>query len=192
MTDTLRTFIAIPVPMTVTAFVADVQDRLKRTGASVRWVRPENVHLTLAFLGDIDAGRTAAVAGQIDAVATDTVRFHLSAGGVGVFPDLRRARVLWVGLRGDIDRLAALKTRLDDALAEIGFRPERRPFRPHLTIGRPRRRLPPGDATRWMAELQSESTESFAVDRLAFYQSTLKPTGAVYTLLHSAPLACGR
>ena len=188
MPATIRAFIAIPVPVMVRTFIGDIQQRLRGPGMDVRWVRPENVHLTLAFLGDIDAARVAAIGQQIDTAVMKIPSFSLSAGGTGVFPDLRRARVVWIGLKGDIDRLIALKTRLDALLATVGFSPERRTFRPHLTIGRPKRRLPAA-VVGVFDQMQDAASETFRVEQVNLYQSTLKPTGAVYTPLYTAPLA---
>ena len=186
MPDTLRAFIAVSVPAMVRTFIASVEDRLERFEMNVRWVRPGNVHLTLNFLGEIDAGLVPAVSEQMERVALGTAPFSLSVKGAGVFPDLRRARVLWVGLDGDLGPLAQLKTRLDTSLSSIGFQAERRPFRPHLTIGRPRRRLPAEIAGRALADIGGNASDTFPVDGIELVQSTLKPTGAVYSLLHTA------
>jgi len=184
--DTLRTFIAIPVPAPVTALIDRVQSRLKRMEMNVRWVPSGNAHLTLKFLGAIDATRVAGIAEKLDPVAATIRPFSLQAAGVGVFPTVRQARVFWIGLQGDIEPLMRLQRRIDESLALIGFKTDHRPFRAHLTIGRPRRRLSAETVQAALAPLRSVTSDAFPVDRVVLYRSTLNPTGATYTRLHAA------
>lgn len=155
----------------------------------VRWLAVKNIHLTLKFLGDIDARRIPAVAARMDAAVGQVPPFHLRARGAGVFPNRRHARVLWVGVDGDLDRLDKTQAALESSLEGIGFKREPRRFHPHLTIGRTRRRIDAPTLGASLALLEDAASDSFLVDRLGLFRSDLKPAGAEYTLLHSSPLA---
>ena len=132
----MRTFIAFKLPEEVIASLGELQTALKRQGLKLRWVRPDNIHLTLKFLGDISVEEMAVVKGIIGAVVQNQAVFSLAAKGLGVFPSVKKARVLWSGIHGDVKRLGELQSNLDRALAEMGFEPEKRVFRGHLTLGR--------------------------------------------------------
>ncbi len=189
MPKTLRAFIAIPIPEPVTAFMQQIQSQLQARRLDCRWPAAENIHLTLKFLGNIESTRVIGIAGRMDAVATRHPPFSLRAGGVGAFPNLRRARVFWVGLTGDIDRLRHLHADLDSGLTADGFDRASRDFRPHLTIGRSRRRINAWGIEKALAPLQDLALDPFRVDQMVLFQSILKPSGAEYERLHSARLA---
>lgn len=156
----------------------------------IRWVPAANVHLTLKFLGDIDVALVPEIATRLDQTAGLTPLFSLCAQGVGAFPNTRRARVLWVGLHGDLPCLKGLQESIEKALVTLGFECEKRPFRAHLTIGRTRGKgvgCPLGE----LPVVEKASPEPFTVHEVRLYQSVLKPTGAQYRLLHAAALAVG-
>jgi RNA 2',3'-cyclic 3'-phosphodiesterase len=188
MAGTIRAFIAIPIPDAVAGFLERVQGRLQSPQIKVRWVPAGNIHLTLKFLGDITASKVADIAVRMDAVAAPMPFFRLQARGVGAFPGLRKARVLWVGLAGDIEQLRSIQAGLETGLQALGFEKESRGFRAHLTIGRVRRPSQVPTIGESLAPLQDMASEMFRVDRLALYQSVLKPAGAQYTLLHTSYL----
>ena len=189
MPKPFRAFVAVPIPEAVAAFLMQIQVRLKLPGRNIRWVAAKNIHLTLKFLGDIEPSRIPAIASQMDAAAGRAAAFPLTAKGVGVFPNLRRARVLWVGLAGDLDRLKAIQASLDAGLESAGFAREPRGFAGHLTIGRIRRRIDAqliGDS---LEPLKAVASDSFRVDRLMLLKSVLNPNGPEYTPLHTSYLA---
>ena len=185
----IRSFIAIELPEETRQTLAAIQQELKRTGAGVRWVKPSSIHLTLKFLGNIHPGQVddiAAVAAQV--VRSEPV-LTLRAGGLGGFPNQRKPRVIWIGMQGEVQRLSQIQARVENALEPLGFAREKRPYRPHLTIGRvkDRSRLQPLiDA---MATLDVPEFNSFDADEIILYKSDLRPTGAIYTKLHCMPLA---
>jgi RNA 2',3'-cyclic 3'-phosphodiesterase len=189
MQKTLRAFVAIPIPDRVTVFLRQSQARLRLPEMNVRWVAAKNIHLTLKFFGDIDSSRISAVAAQMDAVAGMTRPFSLAAEGVGVFPNLRRARVLWVGLTGDLDRLKAIQAALESGMESIGFRRESRDFGAHLTIGRIRHRMDARMIGASLDYLKDAASDFFRVDRLMLFKSVLKPNGPEYSQLHTSHLA---
>ena len=189
MPQTLRAFVAVPIPDAVALFLKQIQARLRLPGRNIRWVAAKNIHLTLKFLGDIDPSRIPAIAAQMDAAAGGTAAFSLTAKGVGVFPDLGHARVLWVGLVGDLDRLKAIQATLESGLESLGFKKESRGFGAHLTIGRIRRRIDAQLIGESVEPLKTVASDYFRVDRLMLFKSILKPHGPEYTLLHTSHLA---
>jgi 2'-5' RNA ligase len=188
---TLRAFVAARLPGALLTALEDLQGELRAEGLRARWVRPGGMHLTLAFLGEIPAGQVAAVAGAVRCAAAGCAPVGLSAGGIGVFPGLRRPRVLWVGLAGQTERLAELQRRLDGRLSALGFQTADRPFRGHVTLGR---LTSPVDAGRIAAAVASRDGRLFGrfeVRELVLIQSDLRPSGPVYTELIRAALAEG-
>ena len=190
MSPALRAFVAIPIPAMVTDFVHQIQKRLDSPAVNVRWVKTGNLHLTLKFLGDVDPSSVGAIADQIDAVADATAPFELNASGFGGFPNQRRARVLWVGLVGDVECLKATWETLEKNLVRVRYKRENSRFSPHLTIGRTRRRIDLQTLGLSLDALTDMTSDSFKVDRLLLIKSVLKPTGAEYTPLHVSHFAC--
>lgn len=178
---TIRAFIAIELP-------AGVQEVLGRTGlqlaadishGAVRWVKPANIHLTLKFLGDIQENSIPQIGLEIGQATQGLQAFTLKLDKVGCFPNPRRPRIIWVGVGGELDRLDYLYNGIERALGNCGWEPEKRPFHPHLTIGRVknqqavvRANLPFGRAV---------TAPPFSVKSVSLIESVLKPTGAVYT-----------
>lgn len=189
MPQSLRVFIAVSIPDPVARFLRGVQAQLQLPATDVRWLAVENIHLTLKFLGDVDPSRVIDVAARMDEAAGQIPPFSLKARGAGVFPDLRRARVLWVGLDGALEPLCRIQAAVESGLESIGFKKESRRFHPHLTIGRTRRRIDARTMAASLERLKEAVSDSFRVDRLGLFKSTLKPTGADYCLLHSSRLA---
>ncbi len=189
MPQTLRTFVAVPIPDAVTLFLTQIQARLKLSGRNIRWVAAKNIHLTLKFLGDVDPCQIPAIAAQMDAAAETTAAFSLAAKGVGGFPNLRRARILWVGLTGELDRLKTVQAALESGLDAVGVKREARGFSAHLTIGRIRRRIDAQLIGESVEALKAVASDFFRADRLMLFNSILRPNGPEYTLLHTSHLA---
>ncbi|MGH7429210.1 MAG: RNA 2',3'-cyclic phosphodiesterase, partial [Candidatus Methylomirabilaceae bacterium] len=167
---------------------ARVQERLWETRADVAWVRPENLHLTLKFLGEVEETALGAVADAIGSVATGPGPFRLVFAGLGAFPQPRTARVVWVGVGEGAEGLAELHARLEAALEPLGFRREERPFTSHLTVGRVRG---PGRREQLAAAVTSMAAEPLGemlLDRIDLMRSELRPEGARYSVLHTFPL----
>jgi RNA 2',3'-cyclic 3'-phosphodiesterase len=189
MLQPLRVFIAVPIPRGLAFFLKNIQAQLQSPGMDVRWLMTKNIHLTLKFLGDIERTRVPAVTARMDAAAGQMPSFRLNARGVGVFPNRRHARVLWVGLDGELDRLGEIHSALESSLESIGFNRETRRFHPHLTIGRTRRRIDARTIGASLDPLNDATSDSFPVDCLRLFQSNLKPAGVEYSLLHTSQLA---
>lgn len=189
MPETLRAFIAVPIPEALTVFLRHVQTQLQARRMKLRWVAPKNIHLTLKFLGDIALSQVPAIVERMDAAADAMPAFRLVASGVGVFPNHRHPRVLWVGLAGDLIRLNRLQATLDHGLVAEGFGKVSRNFQAHLTIGRTRQRIDAQTIDTTLISLQDIVSDSFRVDRLDLVKSVLKPAGPEYTRLHVSHLA---
>ena len=184
-----RAFIAFKLPADVVDSLRVLQSGLKKWGVNLRWVHPENIHLTLKFLGDVPAEELQEVRHIIEEVARRQVVFSLEAKGLGVFPTVKKARVLWSGIHGDVIRLNSLQATLGQALAAIGFEPEKRPFRGHLTLGRVRGRVDGKRLAAMISEFGSYASPPFAPERLILFKSDLKPSGAAYTELAGEDLS---
>ncbi len=151
----------------------------------VRAVRPGGVHVTLRFLGDIERDAVHNAIAAIRASAPQSRPFDLSLADVGAFPNTRSARVLWVGVSGDTDRLGELHERVEDELADAGFRRDRRRFNPHITVARLRERVSGSDRRRVVDTASSvgHGRVAFRVEAVTLFQSTLHPEGSIHTPL---------
>lgn len=133
----VRTFIAVELSPRVMTRAGDLIDELRAVGAEVNWVRPQQMHLTLKFLGDVPDTETPDICRVIKQVADDFEPFEIVCRGAGAFPNLREPRTLWIGIRDGAEELKRLQSEIDDALkAKLGYGREQRAFHPHLTIGR--------------------------------------------------------
>ena len=144
----VRTFIAFELPENVIACLKNLQYALKRYGINIRWVNPENIHLTLKFLGDIPIEKCSEIESAIKLVTKAFEPLALSVKGIGVFPSIKNARVLWTGLSGEIEILVNLQQNLEAQLVNLGLKKENRPFKAHLTLGRIKKRVDPAQLQR--------------------------------------------
>ncbi len=186
--DTIRTFLAFSLPPDVVAAIREVQQCLIEQGLRLAWVKPENVHLTLKFLGEISADTVSSVCEAASATAAVAACLETTVKGLGVFPDARRPRVVWAGLSGATQSIIDFQARLEENLAQIGFEKERRRFTAHLTLGRIKKPVPPAGLLAAIDACAGFDPRAFTVDRLILYKSELRPQGAVYTVLQAFPL----
>ena len=188
--STLRAFVAAPLPGAVADFLGRLAERLQAAGLRGRWGPPANIHLTFQFLGDVAPQAVDPLAAALRQAAEGAAPIRLVPAGLGVFPRPQRARVLWVGLKGDLPALFDLQKRVAAALAGAGFAPEKRPWTAHLTLARARGEF---DAHRIVEILQTHQTleaPPFEVASLVLFHSVLAPGGARYTPL--TRIALGR
>ena len=182
----LRGFIGVQIAPEVRARISQALQQLAPELIGIRWVPNENFHFTLKFLGTIEDSQVEAIREALREATGPFRRFTISAKRLGVFPDFKRARVLWVGLLAD--QLPPLAKSIETVLEPFGFPRENRIFRPHLTVGRWREPKELGDKLkRWN---NAEFGDS-AVDEVILFQSLLKPSGAVYRTLEAVRLADG-
>ncbi len=176
---TVRTFVAVDTSPEVKAELSCLLSGLMgKTRLNVKWVKPEQMHLTLAFLGEVAAEFIERTKEQLAAVAVRFAPIRCQLSGLGAFPDPARARVLWTGVTTGDKEIKGLQKEVSRALGRIGYLPEKRAFTPHLTLGRIRDF---GDA-RFIQEIKFVSSE-WQIDRLTLYRSELYPDGPVYTPL---------
>lgn len=178
--DTVRTFICIEIPASISERIGNLQTQLKAIDAQVSWAKPSNIHLTLKFLGAVEATQIQNVAGAVQRAVAGINKFAIEISGAGCFPSTRNPRVLWIGLPAVPEALKQLYANLEDELSRKGFARETRKFSPHLTIGRLRGRK---NATQ-LAELLVESgftAERFTASEVIVMRSDLKPAGSIYT-----------
>ncbi len=183
----MRCFIALSISDPVKRNILEFIDLLKRYDANVRWLSREGIHITLKFLGDVDESKIVKIEDSLRTVSAMTGRFSLEIRGAGVFPDFSRPGVLWVGA-GESEKLTRLHSDMEEALCRIGFSRDKRRFRPHVTIGRVK--SPVGIRT-LLKELRSHKESVFGtidIKEVDLMKSTLKPSGAVYERIFSAPL----
>ena len=188
MSETIRTFIALELPPAVIALLQEVQQDLKRLRIRARWVRPGNIHLTLKFLGDINPDDIDKIGTAMAGAAVGCMPVTVSVRGIGVFPGVKRPRVIWVGLGGDIQALLALQSRLEQKLADAEFPKDNRSFKAHLTLGRIKQTVKPAVIRQMIADYAKLRSEEFIFDQVILFKSDLKPSGAVYSKLKQTNL----
>ncbi len=184
--STLRLFIAVELPANVRQRLADVADELRGMGLErLRWVRPENIHITLKFLGETPAERQPQIEDALRAAAEGVAPHELTLGELGKFGGRQNPRVLWVDVRGDVDALKALQKRVDARIAPLGFPADERPFAAHLTLARV-----PQDLAKKVARPLAEAIDAVKVPdppipvrEIVLMRSELRREGPVYTRL---------
>ncbi len=175
-----RIFVAVTLTPALRASVAAVRGELGAAAHRLRWVPPENLHLTLRFLGEIRPPEVMRVVRALKEAAAPAAPFAVTLAGAGAFPTARDPRVVWVGVTEGADRLVALAGALEAALRRREFPGEARPFRPHLTVARPRAGERPPDLTAALAGAAAFVAGSQRVGALAVMESTLRPSGSTY------------
>jgi 2'-5' RNA ligase len=188
---TVRAFIALNLPKRERDRVYRAVEPLREGGLPVRWIHADSLHVTLKFLGSVKAEKIGAVTGRLEEVAASTAPFHLSLGGFGAFPTIRRPSVLWLGVHASPE-LRCLKQDLEWALTECGFEAETRAFHPHLSLGRANTSRGAG-AFRGLDDALAgmDFKKDVPMQTVELMQSRLSRDGATYTVLASAKLAGG-
>lgn len=177
----MRLFIAIEIPEGIKQEMAKAQEQLKRSGASAGWTRPEGIHLTLKFLGEVPEARVEEVKAALAGAAEGTGRFRVEVAGAGVFPNELNPRVVWIGISGDLDKLSALQASIEEAMTGAGFEPEDRAFTPHLTLGRIKEIKSRDAWQKTIGGIKDIRLPDFDATAVSLMKSELKRTGAVYT-----------
>jgi len=187
----LRAFVAIEIPNEIKKEIAGQTAGLQRAIAqSVRWVAPENLHLTLKFLGDISSTNLGVLTQALETEASQQAPFQITVGSLGAFPNMHRPRVIWIGLEAP-PGLGKLQHSIDAATNRLGYSSDDKPFSGHLTIGRVRQQSSSAE----MAGLRSalEKTKvglmgTFSAKSVHLFRSDLQPDGPIYTCLFTAAL----
>jgi len=190
--EQVRSFIAIELPDELKVGLAQLEAQLKLgKPSSVKWVDPSGIHLTLKFLGNIAVGRISAITQAMEEATRELSPFQLKVTGLGVFPNLKRVQVAWVGIGGEVDKLGQLQQRIESNLVPLGFAAESRRFTPHLTLARLRDRASADERQRFgqlIASTKFEAVYTIKVDALNLMRSQLTREGAIYSRLSSVGL----
>lgn len=185
----MRTFLAVFPSPEVQAAAHDAIERLRRSDDDVTWVRRENLHYTLRFMGDLEEEAVRRLVTGVGQGVRGRAPFAATLGAAGAFPSARRARVLWLGLARGGEELTALARGVEQALVDHGFAAAERPFSPHLTIGRVRRRDQDWSGRLADAATAGDAAPEFRVERVAVVRSTLAPGGSIYRVHAEAGLS---
>lgn len=188
----VRSFVAVDLPADLRARLRDLGQELERRSppGSVRWARPEGIHLTLKFLGDVPAAELPPISEFLAGAARRSPAFRVSVAGLGCFPNVRRPRIVWVGVEDSTGALRRLQAEIEAGLERLGHPKEDRPFSPHLTLGRLRQEAG-GAAPDVGAAVESSPVPSLGeipVQTVCLFRSDLRPGGAVYSVQGQFPL----
>ena len=188
----VRVFIAVSLPEEIHDNLSSISDQLKKSleDGMVRWVKPENIHLTLKFLGEISAGDITQIKAGLEEPIGSHAAFTLAVQKIGVFPNLRRPRVIWAGLK-DSEALIALYNTVETVIRELGYDSEERPFSAHLTLGRINQSASLQQTIHCGEVISSCAVGglgSFIVKSVDIYRSELNAGGSIYTRLQSLAL----
>ncbi len=186
--EKIRTFIAIKLTPEILSNISKLQEELKKTSAQVKWVKPENIHLTLKFLGHI----TPEELEKVKIVTRETMEpfapFEISVSGLGAFPKIKYPRVIWVGIDKGKEELKRIAFNIEENLAKIGFDREKRKFSPHLTLGRMKSLNGRERLTEILTKNRVTNLGNMGVAKISIVKSELRPQGPVYTTLEEINL----
>ena len=189
--DQIRAFVAIELSDELRQKLVELEVRMASRGQTyVRWVNPNSIHLTLYFLGYVAADKIGEIAKAMEEAAAGIRPFVLQVKDTGVFPGVKRARVAWVGLSGEVDKLLRLQKNLETKLEPLGFVPEGRVFTPHLTLARVNDGASPDDRQKFGELVTGTKFEAgiIKVNSVSLMQSQLRRTGAIYSRLSMVKL----
>ena len=190
--EEVRSFIAIELPDELKQELTQLEDRLKLSNQPwVRWVNPYSIHVTLKFLGNVATDRIDQITRSMEEASRGIAPFHLEVRELGVFPNLKRVQVAWVGVKGEVDTIQRLQQRIESGLVPLGFAAESRKFTPHLTLARVSNRASPNERQRFgelIAGSSFEAVHSIEVNAVNLMKSQLTREGAIYTRTSSVAL----
>jgi len=190
--EQVRSFIAIELPDELKTGLSQLQVNLGAGNQPwVKWVNPFSIHLTLKFLGSVAADKINEITEAMEEAVRGIPPFRLELKDLGVFPDSRRVQIVWVGMRGDVEKLGQLQQRIESNLARLGFAPESRPFAPHLTLARIRSQVSPDERQRFgklIVGTEYEAACNIKVDSISLMKSQLTREGAIYSRIGSVRL----
>jgi 2'-5' RNA ligase len=184
----IRTFVAVLSAQELRDRIAKVQEQVKKLAPDVKWVAPENFHVTLKFLGSVREEELLRVFSAVDEAVSAIPAFDISFSGLGAFPNPAKARVVWVGIENGREELRALADSVDASLARLGFAKEERGFKAHITIGRVKDGRLPSEFVNGIKEINASNLGSQRVTGVAVMQSELHKEGPAYSPLSETKL----
>jgi len=186
--ENFRSFLAFDIPEDIVADVCDIQKQIGEQGLKIKWVASQNLHLTVKFLGSVSSEKIEQVKAAAPDAAREAAPLKVAVRGVGVFPDMKRPQVVWVGLTGDTRPLIDFHDVLDEHLEQAGFEKDERRFNAHITMGRIKSKVNTTRLAEAMGQFLEFESRAFGMDKLVLYKSDLQPTGPVYTQIDVFPL----
>ena len=187
MDEAIRCFLAVEISDEVRQAVAQLTEKLRKgvqfTKARPAWVKPENQHFTVVFLGNRSPEQVEQIKTAMADLPREVALFRVEVGGLGVFPNERSPRVLWVGVREGADAFGSLHEQVVKRLVPVGYEPERRPYHPHLTLARIKSLRGVGEMMNVVHSHRGEQCGAFTASSLTLFRSQLHPAGAIYTPL---------
>ena len=184
--EKIRSFIAIEISESVRDKIADLQEELKKYKEHISWTKPDNIHVTVKFLGDIEESKTKSIGESLTIATKELQPFNFFVKELGVFPNFRRPRVLWVGINNPGNELNNIHSKIEQQLNQLGFPEERKRLNPHLTIGRVKSQVSDRFIERFKtARFDGDEVE---VEEIILMESKLHPKGAIYTPLKKVRL----
>jgi len=185
----IRSFLAFEIPEEIKETVFFIYKGLKSSSLDVRWVKRENIHLTVVFMGNVKESDIESIGRAVEKTCNKYAPFKIRIKGAGVFSSLRNARVLWIGVEGDIERMSYFRDSLQKRLKPFGIKTENRKFSPHITVGRFRKGF---NQTSKLKEVIDKFKDVISPEtvlkELVLFKSELRPDGAIYTKLNSWPI----
>jgi 2'-5' RNA ligase len=185
----MRTFLAVEVSDAVRSQAAELISELARDAPGVRWVAPENLHLTVKFFGEVSDDDVSKICTAVGGAVSPLSEFDCECVGVGAFPRIEHPRTIWVGLNDDEKRLTGLQKTIERSLGKFRFPREKRAFHPHLTLGRVRDGRGIQGLSHSLRERAERSLGTFVVSEVTYFSSQLRPRGPTYTALARFPLS---
>ncbi|MDY6971941.1 MAG: RNA 2',3'-cyclic phosphodiesterase [Thermodesulfobacteriota bacterium] len=185
----IRSFLAFELPEEIKGIISRISEEMRRFPLDVKWIRPDNIHLTVLFMGNILTDDLREMGDRINGICMRYAPFCFSLNGAGVFSNRRNPRILWVGVDGDIERMSYFRDALQKHLGPFGVKREKRRFNPHLTLGRFRKGgAPTFHLDELLSRYQHLTTRVCVLKELVLFKSDLRPGGAVYTNVDTWPL----
>ena len=178
--ETIRAFIAVKLSPEIRDSLKDLQTQLRHRDLDVKWVEPENIHLTMKFLGDIRADKIEEIKGALAEAVSGCGRFDISLAGTGVFPDRKRPRVIWAGIRDGSETLVKLAGRIEECMEICGFQRDDRGFTAHITIARVKEMHFPQQFFETAEKLKDREFGRMTVKKISLIKSTLTQKGPIY------------
>ncbi|NOY87858.1 MAG: RNA 2',3'-cyclic phosphodiesterase [FCB group bacterium] len=183
----IRLFIALPLNKEIENKLGDMISQLKQNGGDIKWVKPQNIHLTVKFLGDTEQKLVDDIIEHINSVIIQYQPIITNITHWGAFPNLRRPRVIWVGIEKNTETIIQLAEEIDTHISQLGWEKENKKFKAHFTLGRVRNNRGLERLTEYIQEYKFEEV-NFVFDRIILFKSTLTPQGPIYEKLHEAKL----
>jgi 2'-5' RNA ligase len=180
----IRLFIALGIKQSIKNYLAEIINEFKSKGGKIKWVEPDNMHLTLKFLGNTEYSLVDGIKVQLDSLKADLTPIKSDLCNLGGFPNLKKPKVIWIDLEKNRDQIIELAKRIDTSLAEIGFASESKLFKPHLTLGRIKKDDDLEKLTDYLTDYELKRKD-LVFDTISLIKSTLTNDGPIYKSLHT-------